>query len=123
MCRRCTAGGASCSARRRWRSSTASCRSPSSTARWWRSSAGELAAFACSARRRRAASSRSLHRHQGLRQLLVQALLLLFGELVRVEDDDELLQRSAEAERHLAIVLLKHRSPGVLSDVEGLVER
>src|SRR5262245_40556986 len=53
----------------------------------------------------------------------MQMLLLLLAELLRFENDDELRQRSAKRERHLALVLVQHRGASVLADVEGFIER
>src|SRR5262245_62149810 len=65
----------------------------------------------------------SLNRHHRLRQFLVQSALFLGAELQWLENCDKFPKRSGKAERHVALVLLQHRSSGVLSNIEGFIER
>jgi hypothetical protein len=49
--------------------------------------------------------------------------LFLLAELLRLENHGEFRQRPGEAERHLVFVLLQHWRSGVLTDIEGFIER
>jgi hypothetical protein len=64
-----------------------------------------------------------LHRHQGLCQFLVQPLEFISTQFHRLEDDDQSLEGSGEAEGHFIFVFLQYWSSGVLSDVECFIER
>src|SRR5215831_2004210 len=69
------------------------------------------------------AAYKLLNRHQGLRQFLAQPAPFLVAEVLRLQNHDELLQRSREGERHPAFVFLQYWGARVLADVEGFIER
>ena len=57
-----------------------------------------------------------MNRHQGLRQFLVQPAPFLVAEVLRLQNHDELLQRSREGERHPAFVFLQYRRAAAYVD-------
>ena len=58
-----------------------------------------------------------------LRQLIVESTLFVGAQFQRLEHHGKPLERTIEPEWHSVRVLLEHRCSGVLSDVEGFVER
>src|SRR5215831_7998395 len=61
-----------------------------------------------------------LHR---FRQFLVKSASLVVAQFVWLENHSKFRERSRKGERHLGLVLLQHWSAGVLSHVEGFIER
>src|SRR5262249_3129989 len=70
-----------------------------------------------------AVARRLMNRHHRLRQFLVQSALFLSAEPRRLENCDKSRKRSGKAKRHFVSIFLQHRGSGVLSDVEGFIER